>query len=145
MPITYALTEFPDDRPDDRLGSPAHAVVRVRRLAAAVAFAVALVLALAAPVNAGAAATGDGNGNGSAVRVGNGSDNRNMVTMGSTHLVGALHQVSTGVGGVSSVQGGLCRPHTRVCALSQHIQARSVATSARRSAGPVRRPRTAGW
>ncbi|OPG12251.1 hypothetical protein [Microbispora sp. GKU 823] len=73
-------------------------------------------------MTAGAAAAGDGNGNHSAVRVGNGSSNRNLVAMGSTRLRGDLHQFSVGVGGVSSVQGGLCRPHGRLCALSQDIR-----------------------
>ncbi|MGI5153740.1 hypothetical protein [Microbispora sp. CA-102843] len=109
MPIIHTRTGFPGSLPR-------------RPAATAVTLAVALALALAAPVNAGAAA-GDGNGNRSAVRVGNGSANRNLVAMGSTHLRGALHQYSAGVGGVSSVQGGLCRPHGRLCALSQNIRA----------------------
>lgn len=109
MPITHTL-----------MRSPALA------LALALALAVALGLALAAPV-AAYASGGDGNGNRSAVRVGNGSENRNLVTIGSTRLRGALHQFSSGVGGVSSVQGGLCRPRGRSCTLSQHISSRGPA------------------
>ncbi|MEU8277057.1 hypothetical protein ACFYOK_27995 [Microbispora bryophytorum] len=109
MPITHTLRAFPGSLP--------------RRPATALALALALSLPLAAP--AGAAAAGDGNGNRSAVRVGNGSANRNLVAMGSTHLRGALHQFSAEVGGLSSVQGGLCRPRGRLCALSQNIRAHS--------------------
>ncbi|XVQ85698.1 hypothetical protein ACQP2K_44115 [Microbispora siamensis] len=110
MPITHTLSGAPDSLPR-------------RPATAAVTLALALALALAAPANAGAAAAGDGNGNRSVVRVGNGSANRNLVAMGSTHLRGALYQYSAGVGGLSSVQGGLCRPHGRLCALSQDIHA----------------------
>ncbi|GLX08797.1 hypothetical protein [Microbispora sp. NBRC 16548] len=116
MPTIHTLTGFPDSlarRPTTTAAT----------LALALALPLALALALAAPVAAGAAAAGDGNGNGSAVRVGNGSANRNLVAMGSTHLRGALHQFSAGVGGLSSVQGGLCRPRGRLCALSQDIRA----------------------
>ncbi|MEU6412957.1 hypothetical protein [Microbispora sp. NPDC046933] len=120
MPIIHTLTGLPGSLP--------------RRPAAAVTLALALSLALAAPVNAGAAAAGDGNGNRSAVRVGNGSANRNMVAMGSTRLRGDLHQFSAGVGGLSSVQGGLCRPRGRLCALSQDIRAQGGAARPSRRA-----------
>ncbi|WP_169948950.1 hypothetical protein [Microbispora sp. H11081] len=102
-------------------------------LAAVLALAPAAVLALV-PATAYAAGAGDGNGNGSAVRVGNGSANRTMVTIGSTRLRGVLHQLSNGVGGVSSVQGGLCRPGGRACSLSQHIRARGTGPEGRRAA-----------
>lgn len=87
----------------------------------AAVLAVALASILAAPADA--AAAGDGNGNRSAVRVGNGSANRSMVVIGSTHLRGVLQQFSTAVGGLSSVQGGLCKPRGRLCVLSQRIRA----------------------
>ncbi|MEV4459914.1 hypothetical protein [Microbispora sp. NPDC049633] len=118
MPIIHALTRSPD---------------RLPRRPAPVVAALAAVLALA-PVNAQAAVAGDGNGNRSAVRVGNGSANRTMVAIGSTRLRGLLHQLSTGVGGVSSVQGGLCRQRARSCALSQDIRARSADSGGRRAA-----------
>ncbi|WP_169983730.1 hypothetical protein [Microbispora sp. H10836] len=118
MPITHALTRSPG---------------RLPRRPAPVAVTLAAVLALA-PVNAYAAVAGDGNGNRSAVRVGNGSANRTMVAIGSTRLRGVLHQLSTGVGGVSSVQGGLCRQRARFCALSQNIRARSDGPGDRRAA-----------
>ncbi|WP_432867880.1 hypothetical protein [Microbispora rosea] len=116
MPITHALTRSPGRPP---------------RRHAPVAVTLAVVLALA-PVDAYAAVAGDGNGNRSAVRVGNGSGNRNLVAMGSTHLRGALHQFSADVGGLSSVQGGLCRPRGRLCALSQNIGARGPSDDAPR-------------
>ncbi|WP_182904845.1 hypothetical protein [Microbispora sp. H13382] len=125
MPITHALTRSPERRP--------RRPVPVAVTLAAVP-ALALSVALAAPVNAYAAVAGDGNGNGSAVRVGNGSANRTMVAIGSTRLRGVLHQLSTGVGGLSSVQGGLCRPRARLCALSQNIRARSDGPGGRRAA-----------
>ncbi|MEN3533696.1 hypothetical protein AAH991_01160 [Microbispora sp. ZYX-F-249] len=118
MPKIRALPRSPGRRP---------------RRPAPVAVTLAAVLALA-PVNAYAAAAGDGNGNRSAVRVGNGSANRTMVAIGSTRLRGVLHQLSAGVGGLSSVQGGLCRPRARRCALSQDIRARSAEPRARRAA-----------
>ncbi|MEV4300108.1 hypothetical protein [Microbispora rosea] len=120
MPMIHALRGFPGSLPR----RPATTAATLA-LAPALALSLSLSLSLAAPVAAGAAAAGDGNGNGSAVRVGNGSSNRNLVSMGSTHLRGALHQFSAGVGGLSSVQGGLCRPRGRLCTLSQHIRARS--------------------
>ncbi len=121
MPIIHTLTGFPGSLPR----RPATTTLALALpLSVALSLALSLALSPAAPVAAGAAAAGDGNGNRSAVRVGNGSANRNLVAMGSTHLRGDLHQFSAGVGGVSSVQGGLCRPHGRLCALSQHIRAR---------------------
>ncbi|MEV7806988.1 hypothetical protein AB0O28_28970 [Microbispora sp. NPDC088329] len=115
MPIIHALTRSLDRRP--RRPAP---------VAVALAVALAVVPVLASG-NAYAAAAGDGNGNGSAVRAGNGSANRTMVVMGSTRLSGVLHQIATGVGGLSSVQGGLCRPRARLCTLSQDIRARTAA------------------
>ncbi|WP_433498688.1 hypothetical protein ACQP1K_28070 [Sphaerimonospora sp. CA-214678] len=71
------------------------------------------------------AASGDGqdNGNQSTVRLGNGKNNRNYLAMGGTRASGALHQVSIGVGGVSTIQGTYCKRRTRVCKVSQNIMA----------------------
>ncbi|MEU8193225.1 hypothetical protein AB0C10_05520 [Microbispora amethystogenes] len=84
---------------------------------------------------------GDGNGNDAAVRVGNGSENQNMVTIGSTRIRGVLYQFSAGVGGVSSVQGGLCRPHGRVCVLKQKVRVSASEPPATARAGHHFRPR----
>ncbi|NJP28478.1 hypothetical protein OHB01_09115 [Microbispora hainanensis] len=118
MPIIHTRTRSPGAL--RRRPAPAPA------LALALALALAPALTLVAPLDAYASG-GDGNGNRSAVRVGNGSENRNLVTIGSTRLRGVLHQFSSGVGGVSSVQGGLCRPRGRFCTLSQHIKSRGPA------------------
>lgn len=128
MPINHTPAGSPDSLPR-------------RPATTAVALAVTLASILAAP--AGAAAAGDGNGNRSAVRVGNGSSNRSMVTLGSTHLRGVLHQFSAGVGGLSSVQGGLCKPRGRLCTLSQRIRAEEAGGEESGSpADRTRRPRS---
>ncbi|KAA9378802.1 hypothetical protein F5972_11150 [Microbispora cellulosiformans] len=130
----------------------------VRPAAVAIALAPALMMALmpALVTGAGTAAasawsrtpagqhtgTGDGNGNDSVVRVGNGSDNRNMVTIGSSRISGVLYQFSAGIGGVSSVQGGQCKPHVRHCVLTQKVQASASASPGTARAGRRDRTRT---
>ncbi|WP_182873136.1 hypothetical protein [Microbispora sp. H10670] len=128
---------------DSLHASSRRAVVRPAAVAASIALAptlmtalmfalVALLVAEAGAAGASArsrapaghlAGTGDGNGNDSAVRVGNGSGNRNMVTIGSSRISGVQYLFSAGIGGVSSVQGGLCRPHGRHCVLTQKVHA----------------------
>ena len=75
------------------------------------------------------AGNGDHNGNDTAVRVGNGTNNRSLLTIGSTRNAMGLQQSATGVSGAGNTQGTVCRQRPRVCDVTQRIWASIVETA----------------
>ncbi|MBO4272595.1 hypothetical protein [Microbispora triticiradicis] len=64
-----------------------------------------------------------------------------MVTIGSSRISGVMYLFSAGIGGVSTVQGGLCRPRSRHCVLTQKVHASASVSPGAARAGHHDAPR----